>query len=78
MRNLKTHKIEIKTRDDNEPQKKANVAFKESQRELKKKNVAIPTTSDDEKEDDEELTLLVNNMKRMYHKNQRRSVQKER
>jgi len=36
-----------------------------------------PTTWDDEQEDDKEITLLVKNMRRMYHKNQKRSVQKK-
>ena len=66
--NLKTHEINIKAREDSEPQKKVGVAFKASPRKHKKKSVATPTISDDEKEDDEELTLFVKNMRRMYHK----------
>ena len=77
VRNLKTHEMEMKAREDREPQKKVSVAFKASPKELKKKSVATATTSDDEQEDDEELTLFVENMRRIYHKSQRRSDQKE-
>ena len=65
MENLKTNEMEIKAKEDREPQKKINVALKASIRELKKKIVVIPITSDDEQDDDEEPTLLVKNMRRM-------------
>ena len=66
--NLKTHEIEMKTKD-REPQKEIGVALKASLKEIKKKNIATLATS----EDDEELTLLLKNIKRMYHKSERRS-----
>ena len=56
--NLKTHEMEMNARENREPQKKANVAFKASPRELKKKSVATPSILNDQQEDDdEELTL---------------------
>ena len=59
IRNLKTHEMERKAREEMTPQKKKMLAFK-----------SIPTISDDdeEEEDDEELSLLVKNVKRMYNK----------
>ena len=58
-RNLKTHKMERKAREEMAPQTKKTIAFK-----------STPTISDDngEEEDDEELSLLVKNVRRMYNK----------
>ena len=57
--NLKTHEIEKKTREETVPQKNKSIAFK-----------STSNISDDEEdeENDEELSLLVRNVKRMYHK----------
>ena len=61
--NLKTHEMERKDREGKIPSKKKNVAFK-----------STPILSDDnedrdnEEEDDEELSLLVKNVRRMFHK----------
>ena len=55
--NLKTHEIEKNVREEVAPQKKKSLAFKST------------STNYDDEEDDEELSLLVRNVKRMYHKN---------
>jgi len=58
--NLKTHKMEIKFREEKSPQKKKTLAFK-----------STPTIFDDEiddQEDDEDLSLLVKNVRRMNNK----------
>ena len=59
--NLKTHEMERKVREDKAPQKKKKVAFK-----------ATPTIfnehDDFDQEDDEELSLLVKNLRKMFHK----------
>ena len=58
--NLKTHEMEIKTRDEKTPQKKKTLVFK-----------STPTISDeeeDDQEDDDDLSLLVKNVRRMYNK----------
>ena len=57
--NYKTHEMEKKVREEAVPQKKKSIAFKSSS-----------TNYDDEKdeEDNEELSLLVRNVKKMYHK----------
>jgi len=62
----------MKASEYRESHKKIGVAFKPSSGEHKKK-IATPTVSDDEQEDDEELTILMKSMRRMYHKNERRS-----
>ena len=64
--NLKTHEMERKVREDKVLPKKKNVAFK-----------STPILSDDnedhdnEEEDDEELSLLVKNVRRIFHKRER-------
>jgi len=57
--NLKIHEMEKKAREETVPQKKKFIAFK-----------STSNISDDEEdeENDEELSLLVRNVKRMYHK----------
>ena len=59
--NLKAYEMEWKVREENAPQKKKNVAFK-----------ATPPISvevdDFEQDDNEELSLLVKNVRRMFHK----------
>ena len=59
----------MKERKDCEPEKEFDIALKAFSRKIKKKNVATLTTS----EDDKELTLLVNNIKSMVYKSERRS-----
>ena len=54
--NLKTHEMEKMAREETRPQKKKSIAFK-----------STSNISDDE-ENDEELSLLVRNVKIMYHK----------
>jgi len=56
VRNLKTHEMEMKTREEREPQKKIDVAFKASPREHKKNSVVTPTISEEiEDEEDEDF-----------------------
>ena len=57
--NLKTHEMEKKAREETAPQKKKSIAFK-----------STSTIFDDEEdeEEDEKLSLLVRNVKGMYHK----------
>ena len=55
--NLKTHEMKKKVKEEAAPQKKKFIAFKST------------STNYDDEEDDEELSLLVRNVKRMYHKN---------
>ena len=61
--NLKTHEIERKVREDKVLPKKKNVAFN-STTILSDDNEDI----DSEENDDEELSLLIKNVKRMFHK----------
>ena len=56
IKNLKTHEME-KMLEEAAPQKKKSIAFKST------------STNYNDEEDDEELSLLVRNVKRMYHKN---------
>ena len=56
--NLKTHEMERKVREDKVLPKKKNIAFKSSQ----------ILSDDNEEDDDEEFSLLVKNVKRMFHK----------
>ena len=67
MGNLKTHEIEMKTREGREPQKKVIVALKASPREHKKKDIPKSTISEDDEQEDE-LILLVKNMRRRQPK----------
>ena len=55
--NLKTHEMEKKAREETAHQKKKSIPFKST------------STNYDDEEDDEERSLLVRNVKRMYHKN---------
>ena len=60
IRNLKTHEMEKKTREEAVSQKKKSIAFKSS---------SIIDDDEEDEEDEEELSLLVRNVKRMYRKN---------
>ena len=78
MKNLNTNEMKMNAREDRESQKKISIALEASPREHKKIGVATSTISeDDEQEDDELLTLLVKNMRRMYHKSEMRSNPRE-
>ena len=68
MRNLKTHEIKRKAREDRERQKEVSVALKTSPTKHKKKGITTSTVSEDDEQDDEEPILIVKNMRRMHHK----------
>ena len=59
IRNLKTHEIEKKVREDIVPQKKKLITFK---------STLTISDDDDEEDDDKEFSLLLKNVKRMYNK----------
>ena len=72
MGNLKTHEMEMNAREEREPHKKIGVVFNASSSEHNK-NVATSTVLNDEQDD----TLLVKNMRRMYHKSEKEKLSKK-